>query len=79
MRIQLTENSVFKWAMVGAIALIFVLLPESPWWLVSKGKLDEVAKVLKFCNGKVDGYDVQEQIVHIISLDYSVLTSSRMS
>lgn len=49
--------------MIGAIAFIFVLLPESPWWLVSKGKLDKAAKVLKFCNGKVDGYDVQEQIV----------------
>jgi hypothetical protein len=49
--------------MVGAIALIFVLLPESPWWLVSKGKLDKAGKVLKFCNGNVDGYDVQEQLV----------------
>ena len=56
--------------MIGAIALIFVLLPESPWWLVSKGKVDKAAKVLKFCNGKVDGYDIQEQIVPSIPLDY---------
>lgn len=49
--------------MIGAIAIIFVLLPESPWWLVSKGKLDKAAKVLTFCNGNVNGYDVQEQIV----------------
>lgn len=55
--------------MIGAIAIIFVLLPESPWWLVSKGKLDKAAKVLTFCNGKVDGYDVQEQIVRGMLLD----------
>ncbi|CEJ59439.1 Putative D-isomer specific 2-hydroxyacid dehydrogenase [Penicillium brasilianum] len=51
-----------QWAMIGAIIFIFLLLPESPWWLVSKGKLDKAAKVLNFFNGKVDGYDVQEQI-----------------
>jgi hypothetical protein len=49
--------------MFGVIALIFVGLPESPWWLVSKGKLDKADKVLEFCNEKVDGYDVREQIV----------------
>jgi hypothetical protein len=52
--------------MVGAIALIFLLLPESPWWLVSKGKIDKAAEVLTFCNGKVDGYDVQEQLVRSV-------------
>ncbi|KAJ5669429.1 hypothetical protein N7462_010499 [Penicillium macrosclerotiorum] len=51
-----------QWAMIGVIALIFVPLPESPWWLVSKGKLDKAAKVLQSYNGKVDGYDVQEQL-----------------
>jgi hypothetical protein len=49
--------------MVGVIAIIFVLMPESPWWLVSKGKIDQAAKVLNRCNGKVDGYSVDEQIV----------------
>ncbi|KAJ6089811.1 hypothetical protein N7467_005027 [Penicillium canescens] len=51
-----------QWAMVGIIAIIFVLMPESPWWLVSKGKIDQAAKVLNRCNGKVDGYSVDEQI-----------------
>jgi hypothetical protein len=49
--------------MIGAIIFIFLLLPESPWWLVSKGKLDKAANVLNFFNGRVDGYDAQEQIV----------------
>ena len=53
--------------MVGATAVIFLLIPETPWWLASKGKIDQTAKVLKQCNGKVEGYDIQEQIVSGIS------------
>jgi SP family general alpha glucoside:H+ symporter-like MFS transporter len=49
--------------MVGLIAVIFALIPESPWWLVSNGKIDKAAKILNSCNGKVDGYSVDEQIV----------------
>jgi MFS transporter, SP family, general alpha glucoside:H+ symporter len=52
-----------QWAMIGLIGIIFVLLPETPWWLASKGKLDKAARVLEICNGDVEGYDVQEQIV----------------
>ncbi|KAK6077039.1 MFS alpha-glucoside [Seiridium cupressi] len=51
-----------QWAMIGGIGIIFVFLPESPWWLASKGKLEKAAKVLRFFNGKVEGYDVEEQI-----------------
>jgi hypothetical protein len=55
----------FQWPMVGLIGIIFVFLPESPWWLASKGKLDKARRVLQFCNGGVDGYDIEEQIVSI--------------
>jgi len=51
-----------QWPMVGLIGIIFAFLPESPWWLASKGKLDETARVLKMCYGGVEGYDIQEQI-----------------
>jgi hypothetical protein len=51
--------------MVIPIGIVFVLLPETPWWLASKGKLDKAAKVLQFCNGNIRGYDVQEQMVRL--------------
>ena len=60
---RLTPN--FQWAMIGLIGIIFVLIPETPWWLASKGKLDKATKVLQMCNGGIEGYDIQE---HIVSL-----------
>lgn len=56
--------------MIGATAVIFLLIPETPWWLASKGKIDQTANVLQRCNGKVEGYDIQEQIVSDIHLLY---------
>lgn len=53
--------------MLGATIIIFVFIPESPWWLVSKGKLERAAKTLKWCNGGVNDYDVGEHIVCIPS------------
>jgi hypothetical protein len=51
--------------MIGLIGIIFFLIPETPWWLASKGKLDKAAKVLQMCNGGVKSYDIQEQIVRL--------------
>jgi SP family general alpha glucoside:H+ symporter-like MFS transporter len=51
--------------MVGLIGIIFAFIPESPWWLASKGRVDKATKVLQMCNGGVAGYDIQEQIVSV--------------
>lgn len=56
-------NPSSQWAMVIPIGVVFALLPETPWWLASKGKLDKATKVLQSLNGGIEGYDVQEQIV----------------
>lgn len=52
--------------MIGAIGIIFAMLPETPWYLASKGKLDKATKVLQLCNGGVEGYDIQEHIVSLL-------------
>lgn len=49
--------------MVIPIGIVFALLPETPWWLSSKGEVEKAAKVLRLCNGGVEGYDIEEQIV----------------
>ena len=51
--------------MVGLMIIIFILLPESPWWLVSKGKIEKATKTLLKYNGHVEGYNVDEVIVRI--------------
>jgi hypothetical protein len=39
------------------------MLPESPWWLASKGQVDKASKVLHKCFANVKDYDVDQQIV----------------
>lgn len=52
-----------QWAMMGLMLIILILLPESPWWLVSQGRVEKAAKVLNMFYGHVDGYNVHEQLV----------------
>lgn len=52
-----------KWAMIGGMLIIFLLIPESPWWLASKGKIDKAANVLQRFYGHQEGYNVDETIV----------------
>ncbi|KAF4123598.1 Sugar (and other) transporter [Geosmithia morbida] len=51
-----------QWGMIGVILIIFIILPESPWWLASKGKTKKASKVLHLCYSDVEGYDVPQQI-----------------
>jgi MFS transporter, SP family, general alpha glucoside:H+ symporter len=52
-----------QWAMIGIILIIFLVIPESPWWLASKGKVERASKVLRRCYGGVEGYNIEQQIV----------------
>lgn len=49
--------------MVGVMGIVFLLLPESPWWLVSNGKLEKGSKMLSRYQGHLQGYSVEEEIV----------------
>ncbi|KAH7400436.1 MFS transporter [Cadophora sp. MPI-SDFR-AT-0126] len=51
-----------QWAMIGMMLLIFLLIPETPWWLAGKGKLEKAEKILLRYNGHVKDYDVKEHI-----------------
>ncbi|OWZ56696.1 sugar transporter [Cryptococcus neoformans c45] len=51
-----------QWPMVGVMGIVFLLLPESPWWLVSKGKLEKGSKMLSRYQGHLQGYSVEEEI-----------------
>ncbi|KAJ6011993.1 hypothetical protein N7522_002348 [Penicillium canescens] len=52
-----------QWAMIGiSIVIIVFIIPESPWWLVSKDKQNQATKILQQFYGRVEGYDVQEKI-----------------
>ncbi|CAK7221331.1 hypothetical protein SBRCBS47491_004491 [Sporothrix bragantina] len=56
------KETKYAWAMIGAIGIVFALLPETPWWLVSQGKIDKARKSLEICNGDVKDYDFDEQL-----------------
>jgi len=54
-----------QWAMIGVMVVIFLLIPESPWWLVQKGKMEKASRVLSKYHGHIKEYNVQENIVSI--------------
>ena len=51
-----------QWAFMGTMIALYLVLPESPWWLVSKGKHDKAAALLRRMNGHVQGYDADREI-----------------
>ena len=51
--------------MIGVMVVIFLLIPESPWWLVQKGKMEKASRVLSKYHGHIKEYNVQENIVSI--------------
>jgi len=54
-----------QWAMIGGMLVIFLLLPETPWWLVEHGKIEKAQKVLLRFNGHLPGYNVNEVLVRL--------------
>lgn len=57
--------------MIGTMLIIFLLLPESPWWLVGRGRQDKAGKILQRYNGHIEGYNVQETLVSDQRIMYS--------
>jgi MFS family permease len=55
-----------QWAQVGTMIIIYLLVPESPAWCVSKGKLDQAKQALSRLNYGVEGYDIDQQLQLLI-------------
>ncbi|WVF71848.1 hypothetical protein IAT40_006657 [Kwoniella sp. CBS 6097] len=67
-----------QWGMLGVMIIIFVLLPESPWWLASKGKLDHAQKVLTRFNGHLEGYSPQDEVnVMVATIEAEKVTAEK--
>ncbi|KAK3306251.1 putative MFS alpha-glucoside transporter [Chaetomium strumarium] len=51
-----------QWAQIGLMLVIYVFLPESPAWCVTRGDTDRARKALRQLNGRVQGYDLEHQL-----------------
>ncbi|WWC97802.1 hypothetical protein V866_004689 [Kwoniella sp. B9012] len=47
-----------EWAMLGLMAIVYICIPESPFWCATAGKHDRGRAVIKRLNGGIEGYDV---------------------
>ncbi|KAG5764966.1 hypothetical protein H9Q72_006965 [Fusarium xylarioides] len=50
-----------QWGLIGLMIIIYLAIPESPAWYVSRGKADGAKKALAFLNKGVNDYDVEHQ------------------
>ncbi|RSL71454.1 hypothetical protein CEP54_001311 [Fusarium duplospermum] len=50
-----------QWSQIGLMLIIYLLVPESPAWLASKGKAEQAKKSLNTIYRGVDGFDVDHQ------------------
>lgn len=51
-----------QWGMIGGLAIIYLCLPESPWWLMQKDKVDQARKSLNRLKGGVQDYEVEVEL-----------------
>ncbi|KAH7126472.1 general substrate transporter [Dactylonectria estremocensis] len=66
-----------QWAQVGIMLIVYLVVPESPTWLVSKGKFDEAKKTLSRLHCDVPDYNVDRQLqVLTLSIDHERATAA---
>jgi MFS family permease len=60
-----------QWAQVGLMILIYVFLPESPAWCVTRGDTAKAAKALRFLNRGVKDYNFEKQLeVMVLAVEH---------
>lgn len=67
--------------MVGVAGIIFVFLPESPWWLVSQDRPEDAERMLQRYHQQTEDFDTQEQVVRqsLTLFEQPLSNSYRMS
>ncbi|KAH7141713.1 hexose transporter [Dactylonectria macrodidyma] len=55
-----------QWAQIGIMIIIYVFLPESPAWCVTRGHLDRAKKELQNLYGGVEDFNVDQQVEIIL-------------
>ncbi|RSL78605.1 hypothetical protein CEP52_003987 [Fusarium oligoseptatum] len=50
-----------QWAQIGLMIIIYLLVPESPAWCVSRGKHEQAKRSLRILHHGVKDYDVDQQ------------------
>ncbi|KAF2008744.1 general substrate transporter [Aaosphaeria arxii CBS 175.79] len=60
-----------QWAQIGIMLGIYIFLPESPAWCVTVNQMERAKKELLRMNGKVEGYNVDQQLqVLVLAIDH---------
>lgn len=55
-----------QWAQIGLMLIIYIFLPESPVWCVTRGDREKAKKALAKLNSDVPGYDLDHQIEALV-------------
>ncbi|KZL80761.1 mfs alpha-glucoside transporter [Colletotrichum incanum] len=62
-----------QWSQIGLMIIIYILVPESPAWCVTRGKLDAARKSLRRLYRDVEGYDLEQQLqLLVIAVDHEL-------
>nr|XP_031857210.1 uncharacterized protein CI109_007374 [Kwoniella shandongensis]KAA5524282.1 hypothetical protein CI109_007374 [Kwoniella shandongensis] len=48
-----------EWAMLGIMLIIYIYIPESPWWCANHEHHDRGRAIIKRLNGGIEGYNVE--------------------
>ncbi|OBR14265.1 MFS alpha-glucoside transporter [Colletotrichum higginsianum IMI 349063] len=62
-----------QWGQVGLMVVVYALVPESPAWCVTRGRLDAARASLRRLYRGVEGYDVEQQLqLLVIAVDHEL-------